>query len=298
MSGGAGNFANFVSCAACPTICFTTDTLAVRLAQKNGVVFAATVRQREKDNPRFGFLLPWNPLHSLYRERAAAVLGTNLATQLFDSSPSEPLPTATTGTSSEATNPDGGAVHQPSVSNPLPEAVRAIGSGESGSMGVDPGDGKGGKVGESVRKEYAVQQLTSAEPPLTAAAAADQQADLDALSTAAAGNSAGIKLQMLFPRKSLPGSKEDSQPVVSVATVLPKPNVLGLMANPSMLPSTVRKKRLWDVKVVEPPEVTESSTLFPSPPSLTTDIFFGRAEPSKLHPSPYTHPCTFVRRPE
>lgn len=259
-------------------------------------MFAATVRQREKDNPRFGFLLPWNALHSLYRARAAAVLGTNLAAQLFDSSPSEPLPTATTGPSSEATNPDGGAVHQPSVSNPLPEGVRAIGSGESSSMGVDPGDGKGGKVGESVRKEYAVQQLTSAEPPLTAAAAADQQADLDALSTAAAaGSSAGIKLQMVFPRKSLPGSKEESQPVVSVATVLPKPNVLGLMANPSMLPSTVRKKRLWDVKEVEPPEATEPSTPFPfSPPLLPPTFFFGRAEPSKLHPSPYTHPPTFV----
>ena len=35
--------------------------------QKNGLQFEATVRKKEQDNPRFGFLLPWHSHHWYYR---------------------------------------------------------------------------------------------------------------------------------------------------------------------------------------------------------------------------------------
>ena len=35
--------------------------------QKAGPRFEATVRNKEKANPRFAFLLPWNQFHTYYR---------------------------------------------------------------------------------------------------------------------------------------------------------------------------------------------------------------------------------------
>ena len=51
--------------------------------QTNGVRFASMVLKRERDNPRFGFLLPWSPLHPVYRARAAAALSPAQLTELF-----------------------------------------------------------------------------------------------------------------------------------------------------------------------------------------------------------------------
>ncbi len=38
--------------------------------QKAGPKFEATVRNKEKANPRFAFLLPWNQYHQYYRYAA------------------------------------------------------------------------------------------------------------------------------------------------------------------------------------------------------------------------------------
>ena len=42
------------------------DTAACAL-QKAGPKFEATVRNKERANPRFAFLLPWNQHHLYYR---------------------------------------------------------------------------------------------------------------------------------------------------------------------------------------------------------------------------------------
>ena len=39
--------------------------------QKAGPNFEATVRNKEKANPRFAFLLPWNQYHQYYRYAAS-----------------------------------------------------------------------------------------------------------------------------------------------------------------------------------------------------------------------------------
>jgi len=39
--------------------------------QKAGPKFEATVRNKEKANPRFAFLLPWNQYHQYYRYAAS-----------------------------------------------------------------------------------------------------------------------------------------------------------------------------------------------------------------------------------
>ena len=44
------------------------DKLAAFVA-RNGVVFEATVMRKERGNPRFAFLLPWNPHHAYYQRK-------------------------------------------------------------------------------------------------------------------------------------------------------------------------------------------------------------------------------------
>ncbi len=46
--------------------CSGTDS-AMYALQKAGPKFEATVRNKEKANPRFAFLLPWNQYHQYYR---------------------------------------------------------------------------------------------------------------------------------------------------------------------------------------------------------------------------------------
>ena len=35
--------------------------------QKYGIKFEATIKRKERGNPRFAFLMPWNEFHWLYR---------------------------------------------------------------------------------------------------------------------------------------------------------------------------------------------------------------------------------------
>eukprot|EP00854_Cymbomonas_tetramitiformis_P005944 gene5944-7147_t len=50
----------------------------VQFVAKNGPEFEAKVRQRERNNPKLAFLLPWNPLYSYYRARLEAAGGAKI----------------------------------------------------------------------------------------------------------------------------------------------------------------------------------------------------------------------------
>lgn len=50
---------------------------------KAGPKFEATVRNKEKANPRFAFLLPWNQYHSYYRLQLVNILGQDAADEVI-----------------------------------------------------------------------------------------------------------------------------------------------------------------------------------------------------------------------
>lgn len=56
----------------------------VAFVKRNGVKFEATVRQREAKNPKFGFMLPWNPHHAYYESQLEEVIGTELTRQVLE----------------------------------------------------------------------------------------------------------------------------------------------------------------------------------------------------------------------
>ena len=57
----------------------------VHFVARNGSNFEATVRRREKGNPKFAFLLPWNEYHWYYRQKLAEALGEDGMDRLLGS---------------------------------------------------------------------------------------------------------------------------------------------------------------------------------------------------------------------
>ncbi|KAL3159120.1 hypothetical protein ABBQ32_011114 [Trebouxia sp. C0010 RCD-2024] len=55
----------------------------VHFIKKAGPRFEATVRNKEKANPRFAFLLPWNQHHAYYRQQLVEVLGEATADEVI-----------------------------------------------------------------------------------------------------------------------------------------------------------------------------------------------------------------------
>ncbi|DBA89641.1 TPA: hypothetical protein ACH3X2_004535 [Trebouxia sp. C0005] len=55
----------------------------VLFIKKAGPKFEATVRNKEKANPRFAFLLPWNQYHQYYRQQLVDVLGQATADEVI-----------------------------------------------------------------------------------------------------------------------------------------------------------------------------------------------------------------------
>ncbi|DBB12023.1 TPA: hypothetical protein ACH3X3_006138 [Trebouxia sp. C0006] len=55
----------------------------VLFIKKAGPKFEATVRTKEKANPRFAFLLPWNQYHQYYRQQLVDVLGQAIADEVI-----------------------------------------------------------------------------------------------------------------------------------------------------------------------------------------------------------------------
>ncbi|BDA48235.1 probable splicing factor, suppressor of white-apricot homolog at N-terminal half [Coccomyxa sp. Obi] len=59
----------------------------VGFVKKNGVKFEASVRKRERNNPRFAFLKPDNEHHGYYRQLLGEALGAEAAQQVIDAMP-------------------------------------------------------------------------------------------------------------------------------------------------------------------------------------------------------------------
>lgn len=199
------------------------------------------VRQREKDNPRFGFLLPWNALHSLYRQRAAAVLGATLAAELFNSGPSASTP----------------AAGPPAI----PPGVAAASSAPATAVDNAP-------AAEETRAENTAGGESSARQPVINSPGADQEADLEALSSAAAESSGGAGSSPGGSSEEMsPTEAETARTAAAAADVLLKPAtaVRGLVGNPSLAPAGVRRKRLWDVIAADAGACTRHVIGFISP---------------------------------
>ena len=121
------------------------------------------VLKRERANPRFAFLLPWNPLHPVYRARAAAALTPAQQVALFPthSAPAEQSPAA----QDPAAQLDDGskAIDSPERAQQRLTEVEPADRAEDGAPSPSPSGASG-----------------------TGPSASQQQADLDAFSTAVA----------------------------------------------------------------------------------------------------------------
>ncbi len=132
-------------------------------AQTNGVDFASMVLKRERANPRFAFLLPWNPLHPVYRARAAAALTPAQTAQLFPKHSAHAEQTPAAEDPAALPNHKSKAIASPEHAQQLASAVEAGNAVEHGATGSTP-----------------------SEVPGLGPSAAQQQADLDAFSAAVA----------------------------------------------------------------------------------------------------------------
>ena len=121
-------------------------------AQTNGVEFASMVLKRERSNPRFAFLLPWNALHPVYRARAAAALTPGQSAELF-----------------------------PDQTAPAAEAPGTLGANQPKAAPAHPSAQEAAKPGDDIAADPVPRESAGAAP-----SAAQQQADLDAFSAAVA----------------------------------------------------------------------------------------------------------------
>ena len=134
------------------------------------------VLKRERTNPRFGFLLPWSPLHPVYRARAAAALSPARFSELF----SEAAVAGNTGAMPALQAAEAGVSHGQLL--PQPSSAAAEQESEQSAEGMTaaalPDDAalRGDRTGKAARDG-----ALPREP-----SAAQQQADLDAFSAAVA----------------------------------------------------------------------------------------------------------------
>ena len=254
-----------------------TAALTPRLCatQTNGVKFASMVLKRERGNPRFGFLLPWSPLHPIYRARATAALSPAHASELF--------PEAAVAGRSDAAGwpqaPEAGIPSEQLEAQPAPaEVVLASEQAAESDTAEPPPDGAanasngtGGSAGDGTepRERSAAQQEADLDafsaavaeideadvaPPGTEAPASleDASACADGAAAAVTGEQPGAEAVVAPAPASVSESltcgaaTEAGQLLAATdATVVDAPKVAGLAANPPMVPG-LRVRRAWD----------------------------------------------------
>ncbi len=234
--------------------------------QTNGIKFASMVLKRERDNPRFGFLLPWSPLHPVYRARATAALSPAQASELF--------PEAHVAGGSDAAGglqaSEAGDANEPLQAQPAPAAAeQASEPAAECKTAAAPPDGA-----SDTSNGTAALSGGGTEP--REPSAAQQEADLDAFSAAVAEIDDADTLPPGTEAPALPcnalavtgmGPTEATQepapasvsggPIVDAATdagqqqaaadatLADGPKVASLAANPPMVPG-LRVRRAWD----------------------------------------------------
>ena len=242
--------------------------------QTNGVKFASMVLKRERDNPRFGFLLPWSPLHPVYRACATAALSPAQVSELFPeadvagrSDAADGLQAPEAGVSNEQLHAQLAPAAPGQVSNPAAEGKTADappdGSAAAGHGTVESvGDGIQPKLPSAAQQEAdldafsaAVAEIDDADtvPPGTEAPAlpGNAQAHADSAAAAVAGEQP-TESNPVPALASVSGgptldavTAAEQQQADADATDADGPKVTGLAVNPPMVPG-LRVRRAWD----------------------------------------------------